>query len=55
MEKKPAQPRILSIGVRKGKSVISVVFDDNRIRTIDTNLVSFALLAAEGVPVRNAD
>lgn len=48
------QPVVSSIGLNpQGKSVVRIVMPDMKIIDIDTNLVSFAKLAALGVRVIN--
>lgn len=48
------RPEVISIGVTdKGVSVIRLVLPNGSIRSVDTNLKSFAELAAVGVPVKN--
>lgn len=50
---KPARPEVISIGVTdNGKSVIRLFVNGHRLDA-ETNLVSFARLAAEGVKVDN--
>lgn len=50
---KPTRPEVISIGVTdKGNSVIRLMVNGRRLDA-DTNLVSFARLAAEGVKVEN--
>jgi hypothetical protein len=51
---KQEQPQVSSIGLdARGAVVIRLAFADGRIREAETNQVSFARLAAEGIPVVN--
>lgn len=49
---RPVQPVITSIGVERGKCIVRIIINGSR-RTLDTNLVSFAMLAQAGVQVAN--
>jgi len=50
------QPTVVSIGTNEvNKVVIRMRFADNSIRDFATDLVSFATLAAKGVPVQNVN
>lgn len=54
METNAKRPEVLNIGVTsKGNSVIRLMMPNGSIREVDTNLKSFAFLAAAGVPVKN--
>lgn len=50
---KPARPEVINIGVLdSGKSVVRLFVNGRRL-DIETNVIGFARLAAEGVKVEN--